>query len=163
RRAHARRHVGRVPGRARSPRARVAGGHRHPVLGGRGSGRGTRRRRARLPGGRPCSRTHGCAPIAPRARTDRTIAGWWPEGRPLPPIRSLAMSSAPLPAPAPPFFFDGAELGAVAHEHAAGYRDADPFPHAVIDDFLPQHVIDGVLAEFPSPENPEWYRFHSDR
>jgi hypothetical protein len=73
------------------------------------------------------------------------------------------MSSDPLTAPAPPFFFDAAELRALGREHAVSYRQADPFPHVVIDDFLPAHVIEGVLAEFPSPENPDWYRFHTDR
>ncbi|MDQ3571816.1 MAG: 2OG-Fe(II) oxygenase [Actinomycetota bacterium] len=38
-----------------------------------------------------------------------------------------------------------------AQELAPQYRSAKPFPHVVIDDFLPSDVVDECIAEFPSP------------
>ena len=49
-----------------------------------------------------------------------------------------------------PFFFDSAALEARAEVLAKDYSRATPFPHVVIDDFLPRDVIDGVLEEFPA-------------
>jgi hypothetical protein len=51
------------------------------------------------------------------------------------------------------------KLAAVARHHSAGYAAAEPFPHVVIDDFLPPEVLDGVLAEFPGPDAIDWKRF----
>ena len=42
------------------------------------------------------------------------------------------------------------------------YARADPFPHVVIDDFFPEHVLDALLEEFPDPQGPrgiDWQRF----
>jgi hypothetical protein len=39
------------------------------------------------------------------------------------------------------------------------YVGADPFPHVVMDDFLPPSFCEQVLAEFPSPETSAWHRF----
>lgn len=39
------------------------------------------------------------------------------------------------------------------------YRGARPFPHVVIDDFLPPDIADRVLDEFPGPEGIDWIRF----
>ncbi|MGB6175151.1 MAG: 2OG-Fe(II) oxygenase [Methylocella sp.] len=36
------------------------------------------------------------------------------------------------------------------------YSSADPFPHIVIDNFLPQSVIDTLVDEFPDPRNSIW-------
>ncbi|MEY2590382.1 MAG: hypothetical protein QOJ67_2366, partial [Acidimicrobiaceae bacterium] len=30
-----------------------------------------------------------------------------------------------------------------------------------MDDFLPEHVLDDVLAEFPSPQGADWFAFDS--
>ncbi len=57
------------------------------------------------------------------------------------------------------FSFDPVGLEAMAGELGAGYRQAEPFPHLVIDDFLPRSVIDEVKAEFPQPGDMEWQRF----
>jgi hypothetical protein len=43
-------------------------------------------------------------------------------------------------------------------EMPAGYVGADPFPHIVADNFLPQEIADRLLAEFPSPEKIDWIR-----
>ncbi len=47
--------------------------------------------------------------------------------------------------------------------HAA-YASASPYPHAVIEDFLPDELIDRVLAEFPQPSAEiNWRQLHSKR
>ena len=38
------------------------------------------------------------------------------------------------------------------------YAKAEPFPHAVIDDFLPAEVCEALLADFPTPAADEWMR-----
>lgn len=48
------------------------------------------------------------------------------------------------------FVFDqGQDLGWV-ESHARRYQSASPFPHAVIDDLLPQPFLEAVLRNFPS-------------
>ena len=39
------------------------------------------------------------------------------------------------------------------------YANAQPFPHIVIDDFLPVEVCEQLLGEFPKPDQIEWMRF----
>ena len=41
---------------------------------------------------------------------------------------------------------------------ASQYAAASPFPHVVIDDFLPEPLAARVLAEFPPPETAAWDR-----
>lgn len=36
------------------------------------------------------------------------------------------------------------------------YANADPFPHIVIDDFLPPAVIDSIIEVFPKPSDEFW-------
>jgi hypothetical protein len=61
------------------------------------------------------------------------------------------------------FFFDGERLTAIAQARAGGYCTATPFPHVVMDDFLPSAVLDEVLAEFPGPEDIVWGASYHDR
>jgi hypothetical protein len=70
-------------------------------------------------------------------------------------------SRAPVmrPAEAKPFLFDRSALVALAREHARAYQSAAPFPHVVIDDFLPPDVLRPVLAEFPHAGGPSWERY----
>ena len=42
---------------------------------------------------------------------------------------------------------------------AEQYRRAEPYPHIVIDDFLPADLAVELAAEFPNPESPIWHRF----
>lgn len=49
-----------------------------------------------------------------------------------------------------------AEIGPSAR---SAYTNAKPFPHIVLDDFFDPEVVDGVLAEFPSPDAIRWQRF----
>jgi hypothetical protein len=37
-------------------------------------------------------------------------------------------------------------------ELQSAYQNASPFPHIAIEDFLPPHILDLCLAEFPSPK-----------
>lgn len=62
---------------------------------------------------------------------------------------------------AAPFVFDREELLRLAARNHDRYTSAKPFPHIVFDDFLPEHVLDGVLREFPSPEEAHWWKFNS--
>lgn len=52
----------------------------------------------------------------------------------------------------PYFFFDPADLAALAERHRAGYSAAEPFPYVVLDEFFPPAVARRLLAEFPPPE-----------
>ncbi len=45
------------------------------------------------------------------------------------------------------------------HQLKAAYAAAEPFPHLVIDDFLPPEVLDGILEEFPNPEEIDWITY----
>ncbi len=59
------------------------------------------------------------------------------------------------------FFFDAAQLQSLAERLQEKYKSASPFPHIVIENFLPQSVADRVLSEFPDPNDIEWQRFKS--
>src|ERR1041385_6467061 len=54
------------------------------------------------------------------------------------------------------FFFDRAALRRRGAELSDRYRSASPFPHAVIDDFLPEAVVRRIAGEFPTPESIVW-------
>jgi Rps23 Pro-64 3,4-dihydroxylase Tpa1-like proline 4-hydroxylase len=43
------------------------------------------------------------------------------------------------------------------------YAMADPYPHIVIDDFLPRAVLEPVLAEIPKPGEINWIEFDDAR
>ena len=55
-----------------------------------------------------------------------------------------------------PFFFGPKELGKLAATHGEDYQKAHPFPHVVLDDFLPEWVLEQILAEFPAPDDIDW-------
>jgi len=55
----------------------------------------------------------------------------------------LTLLSSPL--------LDSNKLEELATEQADSYRNAEPFPHIVIDDFLAPDVLRAVIDEFPSP------------
>ena len=48
--------------------------------------------------------------------------------------------------------FTAADLDRRAAEIGSRFRSAEPFPHVVIDGLLPPHVLDALVAEFPSVE-----------
>ncbi|HVT57591.1 MAG TPA: 2OG-Fe(II) oxygenase [Thermoanaerobaculia bacterium] len=41
------------------------------------------------------------------------------------------------------------------------YAGAAPFPHIVLDDLFADEILDGVLAEFPRPDEIKWVSFNS--
>jgi len=42
------------------------------------------------------------------------------------------------------------------------YDNNDPYPHLVIDDFLPVDVMEKVLNSFPQPGDLDWWEFKND-
>lgn len=59
------------------------------------------------------------------------------------------------------FFFEKEKLLKLAKKHLKVYSLADPFPHVIIDDFLPPSVLNEILEEFPSPQAENWIRYKS--
>jgi Rps23 Pro-64 3,4-dihydroxylase Tpa1-like proline 4-hydroxylase len=57
------------------------------------------------------------------------------------------------------FFFEPDYLSDIATKYSAAYRTAKPFPHVIIDNFLPESVAQRILEEFPSPGADDWYRW----
>lgn len=56
------------------------------------------------------------------------------------------------------FFFDRKRLRALAVDRREGYRDARPYPHAVIDGLLGDAIAGALADRFPGPEHPGWMR-----
>src|SRR6476659_4746700 len=52
---------------------------------------------------------------------------------------------------------DCVEYRALGRSLADTYQTAEPFPHIVIDDFLPKDVLHKVLDDFPSSANREYF------
>lgn len=59
------------------------------------------------------------------------------------------------------FFFEADDWLAKADGLRDQYQSAKPFPHIMIDDFLPQAVSDGLLSAFPSASY-EGFRQHDN-
>jgi hypothetical protein len=49
----------------------------------------------------------------------------------------------------------------LAEANREAYRNGDPFPHIVLDDFLPLEVCEQLLQEFPNPRRRDWERIDS--
>jgi hypothetical protein len=62
----------------------------------------------------------------------------------------------------PLFFFDKSKLLALGEEYKDVYQKNDPFPHVVIDNFLPEEVVEKILAEFPTPDSSIWQQRFDD-
>jgi hypothetical protein len=54
--------------------------------------------------------------------------------------------------------FNYERLKTIAEQRKEEFSSADPFPHAVIDDFLPSAIAEQVLAEFPAPDK-NWIHY----
>ncbi|CAM5744538.1 hypothetical protein MAUB1S_02025 [Mycolicibacterium aubagnense] len=61
------------------------------------------------------------------------------------------------------FVFSRDELFPIADAHREKFQTADPFPHIVIDNFLPPEVLEPVLREFPEPGDAEWQQYDNGR
>ena len=55
-----------------------------------------------------------------------------------------------------PFLFDADALSVRATKQREAYARASPFPHAVLDEFLPEEVAQFALEQFPEPSSPIW-------
>ncbi|MHB8656620.1 MAG: 2OG-Fe(II) oxygenase [Solirubrobacteraceae bacterium] len=73
-----------------------------------------------------------------------------------------AADAARTDAMSGPFHFDSQQLLEAAGAHRDRYATAQPFPHVVLDDFLPEAVLDEILEEFPSPRQEGWLHFESE-
>jgi hypothetical protein len=62
-----------------------------------------------------------------------------------------------------PFFFDPEHLDRLAARHGDTYRQERPVPHVVIDQFLPEDVLEAVLSEFPAPDSIPWTSYRNAR
>jgi hypothetical protein len=54
------------------------------------------------------------------------------------------------------FVFNADELAQRADSLAQEYRSALPYPHVVIDHFLPGWAADRLVSVFPAPDDPLW-------
>ncbi len=59
------------------------------------------------------------------------------------------------------FRFDSDYLEDLANQYHKEYAEAQPFPHIVIDNFLPEDVLEGVLSEFPKSGDIDWQKFEN--
>lgn len=58
----------------------------------------------------------------------------------------------------PAFFLDRKRLGALARERRDAYREARPYPHIALDNFLGNEVALALADAFPGPEHPGFLR-----
>ena len=61
------------------------------------------------------------------------------------------------------FILDPDRLASLAESLRGAYIAAKPFPHIVIDDFLPEEVLRKVANSFPKPGEINWYGFDNWR
>ncbi len=54
------------------------------------------------------------------------------------------------------FYFDPDQLIKLGHAMHPRYTEATPYPHIVLDDFLPPKVVKRALKDFPGPECPHY-------
>src|SRR5262245_24141430 len=59
--------------------------------------------------------------------------------------------------------FDEEGYKKLALDSAAAYASAEPFPHIMLENFLPAALADQLLAEFPDPAKIEWIRQQNPR
>lgn len=62
-----------------------------------------------------------------------------------------------------PFFFDRSRLESLADELVGVYAANQPFPHIVIDGFLPDWVVDAVIGELPETAPDAWIAYNDPR
>lgn len=60
-----------------------------------------------------------------------------------------------------PYQISADTLHEIAQARHEDYVRADPFPHAVFDDFFPEQALLQILKEFPAPEAIDWQRFNN--
>ena len=55
--------------------------------------------------------------------------------------------------------FDSERLQALAEKHKDDYKNATPFPHIAIDDFMDPEILTEALQAFSTPENFQFYKY----
>jgi hypothetical protein len=75
----------------------------------------------------------------------------------------MSANAAPEPNGIGTFVLDPKRLQALALAHRKKYAAARPFPHIVIDNFLPAPALERVRAEVPRPEDIRWIEFDDAR
>lgn len=55
------------------------------------------------------------------------------------------------------YWFDPDRLLPLGYRSREAYAAADPFPHIVLEDFLPAERVDAILQQFPEPDSPYWH------
>lgn len=76
--------------------------------------------------------------------------------------QASGVGQGPAPTSRALFFFDRLRLHALAERLRRAYARARPFPHVVIDEFLPDWVLEQVLEEFPGPHELDWIRYRGE-
>lgn len=71
-----------------------------------------------------------------------------------------SVPSSAAEASVPALFFDRKRLSEQAKGLSESYRNADPFPHIVVDNFLPPQVLERVLEEFPNVSSGVWEKYN---
>ena len=61
------------------------------------------------------------------------------------------------PAAPENFVFNDAALQETALLHQSAYQQANPFPHIVLDNFLPWETVDHLIDLFPATDAPYWF------
>jgi hypothetical protein len=56
-----------------------------------------------------------------------------------------------------------ADMRSLAEAHREAFQLAEPFPHAIIDSFLPASVVADLIAQFPGPQDGVWGAFENRR
>ena len=59
------------------------------------------------------------------------------------------------------FRVDADKLNELALKHREEYANAKPFPHIVIDNFLPEEVLNDILNEYPKAGDIDWQKFEN--
>jgi Rps23 Pro-64 3,4-dihydroxylase Tpa1-like proline 4-hydroxylase len=57
------------------------------------------------------------------------------------------------------FVFDDPNYPLLAKRLADKFKTAVPFPHVIIDDFLPKECAERLLGEFPAPNHESWHQY----
>lgn len=58
--------------------------------------------------------------------------------------------------------FDPKRLLDLAHQYRRQYAENTPFPHIVIDNFLPEEVTERILSIFPAPNAQKWEEYDKE-
>ena len=61
------------------------------------------------------------------------------------------------------FALSEADMTVLADSHADEYRNADPFPSIVLDNFLPGDVLREMIDDYPSVTHGVWHQFNDPR